>query len=221
MEGVGVRFTKALKLLVQPWGFRSTRRSTFIRKNARGFDKFVWSSYPTIRDGCQGQHHDLVIGVRHDTVEDVVNRLDRIRGEANKKSTTTVSCALQFFPLSPEGRYSFFLPDNAPENDILEMASAIARTIEADALPFFTKYSSLAECAAGLNTSIRSRTHHLFNNLEGRMYAAIAAAHLVGQSNFASLVEQWKVTCREELPQSDRVQAEQRINLLLGFLGVQ
>jgi hypothetical protein len=66
---------------------------------------------------------------------------------------------------------------------------------------------------------MRSFSHHLYNNLEQRMYKAITSAYLVSRSDFASLLEQWKLTCRDVLPQSVRARAEQRIALLLGFLG--
>ncbi len=221
MDSIGKRLAKAVSRLVEPIQFRFVaKRNTFIQKTAWGFNEFLWTTHPTISsDSIMSEKYSLVFGVRHEAVESVVNQLNLVHGDDNKKYTTTVSCPLELFPISSKRHYSYVVANGAHEKDVENVAKEIAAVVANDGLPFYEHYSTLSACAADLNTNLRSRSHKLLNNLERRMYYAVAAAYLAEQKDCASLVEQWREVCADVLPQNIRLKAQNNLTALIGILG--
>ncbi|GAB2615438.1 hypothetical protein [Novilysobacter erysipheiresistens] len=218
---LGLRLSKAITDSGEIAGFRYIRkRNAFVRKEPHGFSQFLWATYPTVVGDATGQHYSLIVGVRHDIVEDAVNQLGLIYGSDNQSATTTVDTPLEKFPLSAERQYSYFLPNSANEHDISAAASSIATSVENDLSGFYTRYASLQECAAGLNSKPTDRSHHLYNNLEPRMYRAIASAHLGRLPGFDSLLEQWQSAYLSTLPVSAHAKIQDRLCKLLDIMGV-
>ncbi len=211
---LGLRLYKAIGEIQ---GYRYIRkRNAFVRKESHGFSEFVFATYPTVIRGIAGQHYSLIVGVRHNIVEDVVNQLGLIYGSDNQSATTTVDTPLEIFPLSPERQYSYFLP----EHDLHAVASCIEKSVTTDLSGFCARYASLQECAVGLNTEPTSRSHHLCNNLEPRMYRAIASAHFAHLQDFDSLLERWQSAYLSALPVSAHTKIHGRLCQLLDILGV-
>jgi hypothetical protein len=221
MERLGLRLVREVNDFSAPLGFRYIAKiNMFVRNTEYGFDAFLWTSHPALSGDVMGQQYSLLAMLRHNAVDNVVNQLGLIYGEENQKFSSTVCSALELFPPSNARQYSYFLADSASDADLAGVAQSIAVAVKEDACPFFERYSSLTECAIGLNSSPRANTHFLFNNLERRMYYSIATAHLAGLSEFDLLLEQWTGVCSELLPENTRAGAQKKVSRLLEILEI-
>lgn len=217
---LGLRLAKAVEDVIASFGFRYVRkRNAFLRTAPHGFDQILWTSHPTQFSDRSGQQYSLVSGVRHEVVEELVNQLGLVYDTENQRATTTVSSSLLYFPLNPGRSYSLFLPDKAAEPELNAAAMEISGILATDLLPFFNRYSSLVECAQGLESDQMARAHHLCNNYEQRMYRAIASSSLSGYSSVVEQLELWRMSYPVVLPQSIHAKVETRLQTLAGLLG--
>ena len=211
---------KAIETLVSPWGFQHIRkRDAFVRQEAHGFSEFLLTCHPTVSSGSFGHQYSLVAGVRHNSVEDVVNQLGLVYGAENQRATATVDRALMYFPIDPGRSYSVFLPEKASKSTLEAAASAISACVSADLLPFFSRYASLPECAQGLSTEPSAKSHALYNNYENRMYRAVASSCLSGAVSVIEQIEYWRAAYPSVLPHSAHTKVERRLSTLAGLLG--
>lgn len=165
-------------------------REMFVRKEPYGFSSLSWASYPTHEDDGRLELVPL-LAVRHDVVEDVVNELGLIHGDANKKFTTTVDRGLGFFPFKEGRDDKQYIRLASVGADIKHAASNIASMLNDDGEKFFKQYSSLLECSRGLNHPIKSKTHPLCNNFPRRAYYGVATAFFAENSRVPELVRQY------------------------------
>jgi len=219
MLPLGKRLSTAVGALCSHVGFRyMAKRNSFFRKEEYGYSEFLWASHRDICRDVEGMRYLLIIGMRHNNVENAVNRLGLIYGAEDQKFSPTISRSLDLFPISNTSTYSFFLKSSAPDSDVDEVAASIAASIQVDAMPFYARYSSLIPCAIDLNSSPASKTHPLNNNLEQRMYRAVACAHFAKLPNFVSLLNEWRVVSQEHLPPNIREKAKVRLENLVAVL---
>ena len=219
MQKLGERLAHEVSAFLVPAKFQYIRtRNVFLRKEPHGFSEFLWVSHPTVLEGVLGQNYSLVIGVRHNVIETAVNQLGLVIGAANQAATATVSTPLATFPLIPERQYSFFLQNSASDKDI-EKAAGLIHICFNDALSYFERYTSLHACAEGLNSNPTSRAHSLLNNLERRMYRAVASASLAQLLDFESIVESWRSVASSVLPPKSQASAIAKLEQLLDILG--
>jgi hypothetical protein len=129
------------------------------------------------------------LGVRHDRVDDIVNQLGHIWGDANRKHTTTIYRGLEFFPFVATRDEKQIIRFTHVEGDAAIAAANIIAMLEDDGFAFFDRYSSLEECARGLNEPIETITHPLCNSFPGRAYYGVAAAALTEPDRVIELVE--------------------------------
>ena len=217
---VSLSLSKAVEALVSPLGFHHVRRrNAFVRPEAYGFSEFLWTCHPTVSSGTLGQKFSLVAGVRHDSVEDIVNQLGLVYGAENQRATATVDCALMLFPINPARSYSLFLPDRASADALEASASIFSECVHADLIPFFGRYASLHECAYGLSTERSSKSHALYNNYEPRMYRAVVSSCLSDAASVVEQIKHWREAYPSVLPYSAHARVERRLSTLAGLLG--
>lgn len=131
------------------------------------------------------------LGVRHDRVDDIVNQLGHIWGDANRKNTTTVYRGLEFFPFVAARDEKQIIRFPHADEDAAVAAENILAMLNEDGFAFFERYSSLEECAQDLNDPIETRTHPLCNGMPGRAYYGVAAAALTQPDRVTSLVREY------------------------------
>lgn len=165
-------------------------REMFVRKEPHGFSSFAWASYPTNDDGGRLELVPL-LGVRHDIVENTVNELGLVYGEANQKFTATVDRGLGFFPFDEGKDYKQYIRLTSADTDIQNAASSISSMLSHEGKSYFEKYSSLLECSQGLNDPIESKTHPLCNNFQRRVYCGVAAAFFAENDRVPELIRQY------------------------------
>lgn len=191
------RAVKALVDLISPTmenrGFKlkkSVDSAYFIKREKFGFLDFSLPSFPMPENGGYQVIHPG-LGVRHNRVDDIVNQLGHIWGDANRKNTTTVYRGLEFFPFATGRdekqiiRFPYF------DEDAALAAENIGAMLDEDGFAFFARYSSIEECAQGLNDPIATRTHPLCNGMPGRAYYGVAAAALTQPDHVANLVRDY------------------------------
>ena len=221
MAHLGTRLTEAIEPAFRAHGLKRNKHGVFIRPTAHGFDNFLWATHPTVTASTElAQKYSLLMGVRHNQVEDAVNQLEFIYGLENKKRTTTVSTPLELFPPTQQRAYSVVLEHNASDAAISIAAASIIDVLTADALPFYAAYASIEHCAAGLNSALDQRSHFLFNNYETRMYHAIAAAHFASPTGCHDVVQSWLSCAESTLPASIWHTAQDRLTKLFLVLGI-
>ena len=187
-----LELVRLLKPLLLERGFKwVARRHCFLRKESHGFSRLIWSAYPTSKNGGRLEISPL-LGVRHDSIDDIVNKLDLIYGEENRRYTTTVSRPLGFFPIQPGKNYEQYIHDNAVEADIQTACRNLVDLIDNEGATFFSRYASLLECCIGLNEPIASNSHPLCNNLPLRAYYGITTAWFVQPERVPSLVTEYR-----------------------------
>jgi hypothetical protein len=157
----------------------------FIKKTESGFfyfslPCFSMAGFEVVRCG---------LGVRHNAVEDIVNQLGHIWGDANRKNTTTVYRGLQFFPfVAGRDEEQIIRLDNI-ESDSAIAAANIISMLECDGFAFLDRYSSLGECARGLNDPIEAISHPLCNSFHVRAYSGVAASAFIEPHGVADLIQ--------------------------------
>lgn len=165
-------------------------REVFVRKELHGFSSLLWTSHSTNDDGGRLEL-GLVLSVRHDIVEDVVNELGLIYGDDNKKYTTTVARGLAFFPFREDSDYKQYIHLGSVDIDVQVVTSNIISMLDEEGEPFFKQYSSLLECSRGLNDPIESKTHPLCNNFPRRAYYGVATAFFAENVRVPELVRHY------------------------------
>ncbi|WP_273429711.1 hypothetical protein [Chitinibacter tainanensis] len=165
-------------------------REMFIRKEPHGFSSLSWTSHSTNDEGGRLEL-GLVLGVRHDIVDDVVNELGLIYGDDNKKFTTTVARGLSLFPFKEGKDYKQCIRLVSVDADVQNAASGIVSILDEDGWQFFERFASLSECAKGLNDPIESKTHPLYNNFPRRAYYGVASAFFADNSQVTGLIHQY------------------------------
>lgn len=163
-------------------------RGKFIRREKHGFSAFFWTSFTTHEEGGRLELTPF-FEVRHNIVEDVVNQLDLIFGEDNKRYTPTVSRGLGYFPIQKDKQYIQYIRLASAEADIERVAHSFESALAVDGKEFFARYSSLQACSQDLNNPIESRTHPLCNNFASRAYYGVVTAWLSERERTNGLVE--------------------------------
>lgn len=195
-----LELVRLLKPLLLERGFKwIARRHSFIRKQPYGFSRLVWSAWPTSTDGGRLEISPLLC-VRHDKVNDVVNGLDLIYGEENKRYTTTVSRPLGFFPIQPGKNCEQYIRDNNVEADLQTACQNLVDLIDHEGADFFSQYASLLECSIGLNEPIASNSHPLCNNFPLRAYYGITTAWFVQPERVSHLVNEYREFAKVSAP---------------------
>lgn len=177
LEGRGFKLKKGLDL-------------AFSKRERFGFVYLSLPSFPMPENGGY-QVVNCGLGVRHNKVDDIVNQLGHIWGDANRKNTTTVYRGLQFFPFVADRDEKQIIRFPHVDEDAAVAAANIQGMLEGDGFGFFERYSSLEECAQGLNEPIETRTHPLCNGFPLRAYYGVAAAALTQPDRVPTLVERY------------------------------
>ena len=94
------------------------------------------------------------LGARHDRVDNIVNQLGHIWGDAYRKRTTTVYRGLTFFPFDSKRDGRQLIHSSNIRIDAAAASDNIVGMLEESGLDFYDRYSSLVECARGLNVPI-------------------------------------------------------------------
>jgi hypothetical protein len=219
MERLGIRLAKGVSTLISDAGFKYVpKRQVFARKNARGFDELLWTSHPaTDANGRSGQQYSLIVGVRHNVIENAVGGLGLVYGEENKRWTTTVDSPFSTFPPGSARTYTYFLTDQATDVDVAHAASGIASVCMCDAEPFYQRFAHLGHCAEDLNAGMGTRSYWLVNNYENRMFRGIAASAFSG-GRTDSVAAQWIEAGESILTKRALEVAEDRVCLLIKVL---
>ena len=170
--------------------------AVFLKKEKFGFLDFSFATFPMPENGGY-QVVKYGLGVRHDRVDGIVNQLGHIWGDANRKNTTTVYRGLEFFPFVAARDEKQIIRFPHVEEDADAAAANIIAMLEADGFAFFERYSSLEECAQGLNDPIEAITHPLFNRFPSRAYYGVAAAALTEPDQVPNLVQKYVEFMRE------------------------
>lgn len=180
-----------LKPLLEKHGFKfKSSNLTFKKKRDFGFLYLSFPSFPMPENGGY-QVIETGLGVRHDRVDNIVNKLGHIWGDDNRKGTTTVYRGLEFFPFDSDrdGRKSVRF------THVEEDAEAAYASIEAmllnDGFAFYDKYASILECSHGLNDPIDAMNHPLFNRFPMRAYYGVASAAIAEPKRVPDLVQSY------------------------------
>lgn len=190
------RAVKSLVDLILPTlegqGFKLKKGAdvVFLKREKFGFLDFSFATFPMPEDGGY-QVVKYGLGVRHNRVDDIVNQLGHIWGDANRKNTTTVYRGLEFFPFVAARDEKQIIRFPHVEEDADVAAANIIAMLEGDGFGFFDRYSSLEECAQGLNEPIEAITHPLFNRFPSRAYYGVAAAALTEPSRVPKLMRDY------------------------------
>ena len=185
---------KTLKALLEPalreQGFKPLSSGLgFKRRTSFGFYEL---SLPSFAWGAGGPYVvNVGLGVRHNRVDSIVNRLGHIWGEANQKNTVTVYRGLGFFPFDAERDGEKTLSLERMSADAASVASDISLMLAADGYGFYERYSDLRECSLGLNAPIETRTHPLLNRFSMRAYYGVAAAAITQPERVQSLIRSY------------------------------
>lgn len=162
----------------------------FLKLEKFGFLYFSFATFPMPENGGY-QVVKYGLGVRHDRVDDIVNQLGHIWGDGNRKNTTTVYRGLEFFPFVAARDEKQIIRFPHVEEDADVAAANIIAMLEKDGFAFFEHYSSLEECARGLNDPIETITHPLFNRFPSRAYYGVVAAALTEPDCVPKLVQEY------------------------------
>lgn len=206
----------ALNPLLKSRGFVwSKSREMYIRKKPWGFHCLLWSCYDV--DPAGTLELRLVIGVRHNDVDDIVNRLGIIYGDDNKKYTTTVSRSLTFFPFEKIEGIQHIKVDSATA-DIAVFVGKVLNIVEGVGDGFYQKYSTVMECSRGLNFPIDVISHHLCNNFPNRAYYGVACAMLAEPDRVPELAKQYvEFATAAKIGNTSKI--TEKIYKLLSFFG--
>lgn len=178
MEGRGFKLRKAVDA------------AYFIKREKFGFFEFSLPSFVMPESGGY-QVVNPGLGVRQNRVDDIVNQLGHIWGDANRKNTTTIYRGLKFFPFVAGRDERQIIRFPHVEEDAPVAAANIIEMLESDGFAFFDRYSSLTECAQGLNEPIQTLTHPLCNGFPLRAYYGVTAAALVEPDRVSALVREY------------------------------
>ena len=217
MKKIERELVRRLQPVFLELGFKlMAKRGCFVRPTSYGFDEFLWTSVPTVVDGSRLKL-GIVVGLRHDVVDDLVNRLDLIYGDDNRRYTTTLTSPFCLFPPSNKRTYEKSIREDAQEPELVRVADEILEIMSVDAQTFYAKYKSLEACEAGLNTPVEVISHPLFNNFEKRMYYGVACAWIVDRPDFNELVTRYRTYGPIAL-KAAWSKSEQRLDKLIGIL---
>ena len=194
----------------------NAKREFFIRPTEYGFDAFLWTAVPTASD-VPRLELGIVAGLRHEGVDDIVNRLGIVYGEDNRRFTNTISAPFALFPPDARRTYSIPIRENQQEEDIPAATVAMREVLATDASPLYKKFSSLSACAEGLNVPVESRSHPLLNNFERRMYYGLTCAKLGGCMDLDELEARYRSFGASSMGAAWS-KAEARLNQLMQML---
>lgn len=190
-----------MKALLDPalreQGFKPQSSSLgFKRRTSFGFHELSLPSFA----GAAGGPYIVNVGlaVRHDRVEQIVNQLGHIWGEANQKNTTTVYRGLGFFPFDTVRDGEKTISSERLSADAASVASDILMMLAADGYNFYECYSKLHECSIGHNEPIEALTHPLLNAFPKRAYYGVVAAALTQPERVPSLIQSYTDFARRD-----------------------
>ncbi|WP_145206896.1 MULTISPECIES: hypothetical protein [Sphingomonadaceae] len=191
---------QALKTLLEPMlreeGFKSQPQLGFKRRTSFGFH---YLSFPSFAMGKGGPYViNVGLGVRHNQVDEIVNRLGHIWGEVNKKNTTTLYRGLGYFPFDEARDNEKVISPDQMEAGTRSVASCVSEMLLTDGFKFFRHYSDIYECSVGLNAPIEGHTHPLCNNFPLRGYYGVAAAALAQPERVPSLIQSYTDYARRD-----------------------
>lgn len=187
MSSAAKLFLARLRPTFKDWGFALLPGGAgFIRRREFGFEKVSWGSFTR---GDQS-FISLGLGIRHDQVDDLVNALGHIWGEANQKATTTVYRGLEIFPF--DSTLSLIIIDKQRlEADVEVAASQVEAMMRVSGLAFLERYNSVLECSRDLNEPIDLRAHPLCNGFPLRAYYGLGAAAVAEPERVPALLEEY------------------------------
>ncbi len=189
-------FVERLKPFMTGHGFKY-RAGAFLRKQPFGFDQLSWGAFT---EGA-AQVIDPNIGLRHDAVDTIVNRLGHIWGDDYRSRTVTVLRNLDLFPFEPARDARKLIPLASVEEGANAAAAAVIDMLEREGFAFFERYASVLACSQGLNDPVETVGHPLFNNFPLRAYYGVASAALAEPERAPGLVEAYTAFAREnQLP---------------------
>lgn len=171
--------------------------ANFKNKQKFGFNEISITS-PVLNRNDGYAEIGVVLSIRHDVVENLVNQLGHIWGVNNQKNTTTVSRALELFPFKADRDRKQIIRNSNIDDDCDFAVQNILEMLESDGSDFFNRYSSLEECAEGLNFPIEVRSHPLCNLMPLRAYYGVATAALTGSGSVSNLVSKYLEYLRDE-----------------------
>jgi hypothetical protein len=186
-----------LEAALREHGFKANRSEwSFKRREKHGFSYLSLPGFPVPGTGGY-QVIEVGLGVRHDRVDDVVNQLGHIWGDANRKNTTTVYRGLGFYPFDESRDARKIVRFEHAETDAKKACFDILEMMSKDGLQFFSRYSDLLECSRGLNAPIETRTHPLCNNYPLRAYYGVAAAAFAEPERVPNLISEHLAYARD------------------------
>lgn len=174
-------------------------RQQYVRQEPHGFSCFLWTSHSTRSEGGRLELTP-VLGVRHDLVENVVNQLGLVYGEANQRYTTTVTRGLGYFPIREGKDYCQYIRLASVEKDLGKTVEGLSSVLATEGQEFFERYSTLVTCSVDLNNPIASKTHPLCNSFPRRAYYGIAAAWFAERQRVSMLIDQYRGFAKDVLP---------------------
>lgn len=189
MNQVEIILKSFLEPILREQGFKAQSRLGFKRRTDFGFQ---YLSIPSFAMGKSGPYVvNVGLGVRHNKVDNIVNQLGHIWGEANQKNTTTVYRGLEHFPFDASRDGRKVISFDRLETEAQSVAACISAMLVDDGFEFLRTYSDLQECSVGLNDPIETRTHPLCNSFEVRAYYGVAAAALTQPERVSSLIRDY------------------------------
>lgn len=192
-------------------------REMFVRQRSGGFDCFLWTSHSTHLEGGRLELTPI-LGVRHDSVENLVNQLNLVHGVENQRFTTTVDRGLGYFPLVDGKNYVQYIRLASTEDDLKRTEKNFFELLKNEGESFFKEFSSILECSKGLNEPIATKTHPLCNNFPRRAYYGVACAAIAEPHRIGALLSQYKDYAAQVLPtQVGRI--EERLDELTSIVG--
>jgi hypothetical protein len=181
--------------LLREWGFKGSPQSGFKRKTEFGFQ---YLSFPGFAWRAGGPYEIKVgLGLRHNRIDDIVNRLGHIWGEDNQRNTTTIYRGLEHFPFDSVRDRPATIHSERLETETRDFSERLALMLARDGLDFFKQYSSLLECSEGLNRPVATRTHELNNNFELRAYYGVTVAAFAQPERVPTLIREYTEYARE------------------------
>ncbi len=145
-------------------GFAFVRaQEIYIRRFDGGFHQFSWSMYNVSDDLFEGHYG---IGVRLDSIEELLVEARNIYGEDNRRYTETVYRDVGgFFPFDGVRDRMLQVRTQARESDTFDAARRIEQMLAAVGSRSYAAYSSALEVSRKANDPIdTSAAHELVNN---------------------------------------------------------
>lgn len=183
MRGLGFYFVRSQEIYIRPFD--------------GGFHQFSWSMYATSRDSFEGHYG---IGVRHDSIEELLVTARNIHGPENRRYAETVYRDVGgFFPFDSKRDRLLRVRIQALKSDVSDAVGRIEQMLAEDGAHWYALYSSTLEVSRKVNDPVdTSAAHELVNNPQLRPIVGVAAACIAEPSRVEELVEAYLATLRRD-----------------------